>query len=318
MEALDRLKPGHRVEVFPTRASSAEELVDRLQGAQALINVRSYSRFDRETLSRLPELRLISVLGTGTDNIDLQAANDLGILICNVPGASTTAVAEMAIGLMLAVAKRLVLADRDVRNRNWTAHVGLELEGKTLGVVGLGLIGQKLAHLARGLGMRVVGWSLTRDAERARACGVQLVELEELYRQADVISLHLRLSEQTAGMIGEREIGLMKPTAILINTARGGLVDQDALVSALQTSRIFGAGLDVYPTEPLPHDSPLRQLERVVLSPHLAWLTEEASERLRQQPVANILAWLEGQPINVCNPPAVAHPRQAQPGGRQE
>ncbi len=309
-DALAPLRAYGEVAVYGSRAADRAELLSRLEGADVAINVRAYTVFDAPLLAALPTLRLISILGTGTDNVDLRAAAEQGVVVTNTPGASTYSVAELAFALMLAAARHVPLADRRLRGGEWHHTKGLELHGKTLGVVGLGLIGQAMASMGAGFGMRVLAWSFRADAERARACGARLVELDELLRQADVVSLHLRASSEASGLIGRRELSLMKPTAILVNTARGALVDEEALAEALRAGRLFAAGLDVYQGEPLPADSPLRGLDNVVLSPHAGWVTDEASRRLVRMPVDNIIAYLEGRPQHVVNPVALQHERQ--------
>jgi D-3-phosphoglycerate dehydrogenase len=256
-------------------------------------------------LEALPKLRILSILGTGTDNVDLAAATERGIAVTNTPGASTVSVAELALGLVFAVARHIPLADRKVREGVWYHREAMELRSKTLGVVGLGLIGQEVARLAGALGLRVIAWSYTHDPERAERCGAELVELDELLSQADIISLHLRAAPEAEGLIGRRELGLMKPSAILINTARASLVDQGVLIEALKEGRITGAGFDTFWQEPVPEDSPLLELESFVLSPHVGWVTHEASARLRKMPVDNIIAFLEGDPVHVVNPEAL-------------
>lgn len=298
---LEALRPYGEVVLHGTKAADKQELIERLRGAQALINIRAYSRFDEEVLSALPDLRHLAILGTGTDNVDLKAATRLGITVSNTPGASTTSVAEHGFALMLAAARHVVAADRAMREGQWKHIQGIELKGKTIGIVGLGLIGQEMASMARGFGMNVIGWSLTKDEERARKAGVKLVELDDLISTADVISLHVRASDKTAGMIGARELGMMKPTAIIVNTARGPLIDEAALADALASGRIAAAGLDAFAQEPLPPDSPLLKLDNVVVTPHMAWVTAEASQRLRQMPVDNLISFFEGRPTNVVN-----------------
>lgn len=308
--ALDPLRARGEVVVHGSRAADRDELVRRLEGAEVAINIRAYTVFDAALLDALPQLRLISILGTGTDNVDLAAAAERGVVVTNTPGASTYSVAEMALALMLAAARHLPLADRKMRAGEWRHYKGIELHGKTLGVVGLGLIGQAMAQMGAALGMEVLAWSFRNDPERARACGARAVALDDLLRESDVVSLHLRASPEANGLIGKRELGLMKPTAILVNTARGALVDEAALAEALRKRRLFAAGLDAYQKEPLPADSPLRDLDNVVLSPHAGWVTEEASRRLTQMPVYNVLAYLDGYPRNVVNPAALEHPKQ--------
>ncbi len=298
---LERLKPYGDVILYSTKAAGEGELIDRLKGAAALINIRAYSRFTAEVLEALPDLKLISILGTGTDNVDLEAATRLGIAVTNVPGASTVSVAELTIALMFAAARNVARADRAIRSGEWRHVQGIELRGKTMGVVGLGAIGQEVATMARALGMNVVAWSMTRDDQRLRRVGATGMELDELLRVSDVVSLHVRSSAETAGLIGARELSLMKPTAILVNTARGALVDEAALADALASGRLGAAGLDVFAQEPIPDGSPLTKLDNVVLTPHFGWVTDEATARLRQVPVDNLIAFFEGRPTNVVN-----------------
>lgn len=307
--ALGPLRERGEVILHDTRAASRDELLSRLAGAEVAINIRAYTVFDAALLAALPELRLVSILGTGTDNVDLKAATERGVLVTNTPGASTYSVAELAFALMLAAARHVARFDREMRDGKWQHHKGFELHGKTLGVVGMGLIGQAMAQMAAGFGMRVLAWSFNNDPERARASGAEAVELDELLRRSDVVSLHVRASAEANGIIGRRELSLMKPTAILVNSARGALVDEVALAEALREGRLFAAGIDVYRQEPLPAESPLRGLDNVVLSPHAGWVTHEASGRLLKMPVDNVLAYLDGNPQNVVNPAALANKR---------
>jgi phosphoglycerate dehydrogenase-like enzyme len=306
---VEELRRLGEVEVFSTRAGSQDELLGRLRGAHALLNVRSYSSLDASLLAALPDLAHIAVFGTGTDNIDLTAAAELGIAVSNAPGANARSVAEHAVALALAVARSIPWHDRDLRAGRWVHHEGPELEGKTFGVVGLGNIGRHAARIASAFGMRVVGWSTTPDASRARAAGVELLELDELLSRSHIVSLHLAASERTRGIIGARELALMMPGAILVNTARGALVDEAALLDALRSDHLFGAGLDVFAEEPLPSGHPFTALENVVLTPHAGWVTREARQRLLRLPVENIAAHLAGTPRNIVNPDALAHSR---------
>lgn len=298
------------VALYNTRAASRAELLTRLAGAHVVLNVRSYTTFDAATLAELPDLALIAVFGTGTDNIDLEAAARLGIAVCNAPGANARSVAEHAVALALAVARSICRHDRDLRAGRWVHYEGPELEGKTFGVIGLGTIGQHTARIAAAFGMDVIAWSPRHDEERARSCGAELVAFDDLLRRADIVSLHLAASERTRGIIGARELALMRPGAILVNTARGALIDEAALLAALQEGRIFGAGLDVFMEEPLPAGHPFTMLENVVLTPHAGWVTREARERLLRLPVENIAAYLAGRPRNIVNPDALKHARR--------
>ncbi len=307
---IARLQQRGDVAVYSTRAASTAELVDRLSGAEIAINVRAYTKFDADLLAILPDLRMVSILGTGTDNFDLTACTNHGVVVTNTPGASTTAVAELTFGLLLAVARHLALTDRMVRDGTWYHEQGFELRGKVLGVVGLGLIGQEVARLGKAFGMSVIAWSFHQDPARAQALGAELVSLDELLRQSDVVSIHLRNSAEARGMIGKREIGLLKPASVLINTARAAIVDQDALLEALQEKRLAGAGLDVFLQEPMPADNPWIKLDNVVLSPHGGTVTREATERLARAPIDNIFRYLDGEPTSVVNAKALEHPRQ--------
>jgi phosphoglycerate dehydrogenase-like enzyme len=309
--ALDRLRERGEVRVYTSRATSEDELAERMRGADVVINVRAFTRFDERLLARLPALRLVAIVGTGADHVDLAAAEQYGVVISNAPGANARSVAEHAIALLFAVARQIPLHDRETRMGEWRHHEGLELQGKTLGIVGLGNIGRTVAHMASAIGLRVIAWSFTTDPERARSCGAELVEFDELLRQADIVSLHVPATPESRGMIGVRELGLLRPGAIFINTARAALVDEPALLAALSSGRLGGAGLDVHNPEPLPPDSPYFGLENVVLTPHIGWVTGAAGERLVQMPIENVLAYLAGTPRFIVDPAALEHPKQA-------
>ena len=300
---FERLRAYGEVVHYGTRPADLEELYRRLADADAAINVRGYSKFTEETFARAPRLKMVSVVGTGVDNFDLAAASRHGVTVCNTPGINYQSVAELGLGLLLAVARNLPISDRRMRQGIWQQDKGPELAGKTVGLLGLGLIGQRFAEMCGALGMRVIGWSFRHDPERAAACGVELVERDEVFRQADIVSLHIRATPETRGFVGRRELSLMKPTAILINTARGAVVDAEALRDALVERRIFGAGLDVHVPEPYPlKQNIFKDLDNVVLLPHLGGSTFESAERTQQLTVDNIIAFLEGRPENVVNP----------------
>lgn len=298
---LEELKRLGEVTLYGDRADSRDELVRRLAGADAAINVRAYTQFDEALFAALPKLRHVAIFGVGTDNFDLDAATRYGVLISNCPGENARSVAEHAIALMFAVARTIPAYDRDVRAGLWRHYDGVELEGKTLGVLGLGSIGRHVARMAAGLGMNVVAWSPTRDEARAAALGVTQLELGGVLRQADVLQVCVALSERTRGLIGARQFSLMKPGAILVNTARAPIVDEAALIEALRSGRLRGAGLDVFAPEPLAPDSPLRELENLVLTPHAGWVTDDARRRLLIAPVRNLANWLAGSPTNIVN-----------------
>lgn len=283
--AFETLRKHAEVQHFDTLPGSPERLIERIREAEIVINIRSSSKFTEETFAACPHLRLLSIWGTGTDNVDLAAARRHGVTVTNTPGVSALSVAEHALALMLAVARQIPGQDAAVRNGSWPRGQGIELYGKTLGLMGLGAIGRRFAQLGGGIGMRVIAWTMHPNP----ALGVELAAFEDVLRASDVVSLHVRLSPETQGMIGAREFDLMKPQAILINTARGALVDEGALIQALSSKRIAAAGLDVFTTEPLPYGHPLTTLPNVVLTPHSAGITPEALEAGLQMAVANVL-----------------------------
>lgn len=295
---LDRLRPFGEVALYTDRPASDDEKVRRAQGATILINSRGAVKWPGQLLRRLPGLRMISTCGIGSDAIDLAAARDLGIVVSNIPGQTAALVAEHALALMLAVARRLAFHTDALKHGRWLYKDSVFLGGKTLGIVGAGSIGAQTARLARAIGMNVIAWTFHPTEERARQLGLTLVSLEELLGTADVVSIHVMLTEQSRGLIGARELSLMKPAALLINTARGAIVDTAALVSALNTGRLAGAGIDCYDLEPIPPDHALLACEHVVLTPHNADQTPEGTELLNAGAVDNVIAFLEGKPRN--------------------
>jgi phosphoglycerate dehydrogenase-like enzyme len=295
----DRLRRLGDLVIYDSLAPDPSDLAVRLKDARVTINIRSSSLFTAEVLSACPGLKHIVVLGVGVDNVDLVACREKGILVTNTPGHSTDAVAEHAIALALAVARRLNENDRAVREGEWARHPIVQLSGKTLGVIGAGPIGMRMAALGRGLGMKVVAWTFNPTDERAKAMGAPFLALDELMTISDVVSLHLPISDKSRGLIDINTLSLMKPDAILVNTARGAIVDESALAQALQRDQIGGAGLDAYMTEPLPLGHELGRLNNVILSPHNAAMTMEAGIRGLEMVAENIEAWLEGNPTNI-------------------
>ncbi len=269
------------IEVTNCAGKPREELERALAGAHALI-VRSETRVTADLLTRGPNLRVIARAGTGVDNIDVHAATRRGIAVMNAPGANTVSAAEHAMGLLLAQARHIPWAAEAMRRGEWDRKrfEGTELRGKTIGIVGLGRIGGHVAQLARAFGMHVVGHDPYLSPERAAELQIKLLPLDQLLGQADVVTLHVAHTEQTHHLINAERLKLMKPTAVLVNTARGELVDEAALAEAVREKRIGGAAIDVFAVEPLPADAPLRKLERVILTPHLAASTAEAQERV--------------------------------------
>jgi phosphoglycerate dehydrogenase-like enzyme len=295
---LDRLRKYGEVVLHKDRPLEADEKVRRMRGATCLINSRSAVKWPGEVLRQLPELKMVAVCGIGTDAIDLQTAREMGIAVCNLPGRTAAIVAEHAFGLMFAVAKRAWFQTNELKSGRWTRTLNVGLRGKTLGLIGAGNIAAEMAQLARAIGMNVQCWTFHPSEERAARMGVAFVPLDELLATADVVSLHVQLTDATRGMIGERELSRMKPGAILINTARGPIVETVSLAAALHSGRLAGAGIDVFDAEPLPLDNPLLACEQVVLTPHNADQTPEGMELLNSGVVDNVIAFLEGRPQN--------------------
>lgn len=273
------------------RKITEEEAIRLLQGVDALI--AGGIKMTRKVLDSTDRLKIIARRGVGFDSVDLQAATDRGIVVTTTPGAITHAVADFTFGLMLTVARNIHQADTAIRAGKWLVLMGTELWNKTLGIIGLGRIGKAVAKRARGFEMHILAYDVYQDEAFAREHGVKYVSLEELLQASDFVSINAPLSSDTSHLINEKTLRLMKPTAFLINTARGGLVDEQALIYALQNKQIAGAGLDVFEKEPLP-DSPLRTLENVVLTSHLAGYSREGMQAAGMMAAQNVVTVLEG------------------------
>lgn len=303
---IERLTKIAAVEFYSQRASGDGELIERVRNANVILSFRpAFTRFLKPVLDGAPNLRMVCISGTGTEDVAVADATSRGIAVANVPGPSNRAVAEHCLALLFAVARAVATQDRAIRRGEWKAIQGIELGGRTLGIVGVSGISSELAPLARGLGMKVISWSRNNDPARAAAIGSQAVPLDELLETADVISLHIRLNETTRHMIGADQFARMKRGTILINTARGGVVDEAALLRALGSGQLGGAGLDVFETEPLPAGHPFLNSENVVMTPVSAWSTVDASARMINQSIENVVQFLAGTPVNVVNPTAL-------------
>ena len=283
-------------EPFP----SPEALESALADATIVIAMRERTAFPREVLEKLPALRLLVTTGMANASIDVAAAADLGITVCGTPG-SPTAAPELTWALLLALARNIPAEDSSLRAGSWQSTVGFELAGRTLGVVGLGKIGRRIAAYGQAFGMDVLAWSQNLTDEAAAEAGVGKVSKEELFRNSDVATLHLRLSPRSEGIVGEPELRLLGPDGILVNTARGPLVDQDALVRALAEGWIAGAALDVFDHEPLPPGHPLLTAPNTVLSPHLGYVTREGYRQFYGGALEDVKAWLAGSPLRVIS-----------------
>jgi phosphoglycerate dehydrogenase-like enzyme len=287
-------------------ALKGEAVIAALADYDVVLAMRERTRLSKDVIDRLPKLRLLSFTGARNAAVDIPACAARGITVCNtVPkGGYSYDTSELALGLLLAAARHIVTGHDEIHTGRFQERVklGLSMEGATLGVIGLGRLGGRMAQYGLALGMTVLAWSQHLTAERANEIGAKLVSKDELLARSDAISLHLVLSDRSRGTIGAADIAKMKPGAILINTSRGPLVDQSALVAALHQGRITAA-LDTYDEEPLPADHPLRTAPNTVLTPHLGYVTERNMTELYVASIANIAAWLNGSPINVVNPP---------------
>ena len=294
-----KLQQGHRVVVFDQRLPDVEAAARALASFDVIGIMRERTPFPRALLEKLPNLKLLVTTGKRNASIDLEAAKARKVTVCNTGGAGR-ATAELAIGLMIALARHLREEFQAMRPGGaWQTTLGFDLEGKTLGIIGLGNLGAKVGKIGSAIGMKVIAWSENLTPERAQERGAERVDKDELFKRSDVISIHSVLSPRTRGLVGARELALMKPTALLINTSRGPIVDEKAMLAALKEKRIGGYGADTFDVEPLPADHPLRSEPRALLTPHLGYVTEETYRDFYSGMVAAIEAWLAGKPIGV-------------------
>lgn len=299
------------ITVFDRHLSEAEA-AEVLQPFDVICTVRERMALPRTLIERLANLKLITIVGMSLPNLDMAAASESGILVAHSDFANPRfravrdATPELAWGLLIATVRNLAEEHRRMRDGGWQGSVGVTLAGKTLGLLGLGRTGKRMAEYGRVFGMEVIAWSQNLTEEAASAAGARRVEKAAVFESSDVVSIHLVLSERTRGLVGEPELALMKPHAYLVNTSRGPIVDEAALISALQTGRIAGAGLDVFDVEPPAPDHPLRRLPNVTLSPHLGYVTREMLAAFYSDSIEAVVAWLDGAPIRIANPEALS------------
>ncbi|MGF6647998.1 D-2-hydroxyacid dehydrogenase family protein [Paraburkholderia sp. GAS82] len=291
------LQPQANTVFFHDHVSDADALAARLAPFDAVVLMRERTRFDANLLARLPRLKLIVSVGMWNAAIDLDAAKSRGIVVSGTTGGDAAATPALTWSLILAATRNLYGEAASLRAGGWQTRVGMDVNGKTLGVLGLGRIGEAVARIGVAFGMRVIAWSQNLSSERAAEVGVQRVEKDELFREADVLTIHLKLGDRTKGLVGARELGLMKPGAYLVNTSRGPIVSEDALIEALQERRIGGAALDVFDEEPLAAGHPFRFLPNVLATPHIGYVTENTYHVAYPQIVEAIRAWIDGAPI---------------------
>ncbi len=300
MADWSRLQANHRITVFDKPFKNQDEVAKALAGFEIVNIMRERTPFPRALFERLPDLKLLITTGPRNASVDVKAANERGIVVCGTD-AGGHATAELAFGLILSLARNLPTEFTNMREGRWQTTLGNDIRGKTLGLLGLGKLGGEVAKFGKAFGMNLIAWSQNLTPERAAEIGAQRVEKDELFRRADYISVHLVLSDRSRGLVGARELGLMKPTASIVNTSRGPIIDASALAATLKEKRIASAALDVYDTEPLPADHPLRSEPRAVLTPHIGYVTEESYRVFFDGVIAAIEGWLAGKHIRVLS-----------------
>lgn len=302
LEMADWSPLASRVEIVVERKPFADEneAAQKLADTEIVAAMRERTPFPRSLVERLPKLKLLNTTGMRNASFDMTALRDRGIVVCGTEGGGLDT-AELTWGLIIGAARRIAEDHRAMREGLWQTRVGNRLEGKTLGVLGLGRLGSAVARVGLAFNMKVIAWSPNLTAERAAAAGVERVDKATLLRQSDVLTVHVVLSPRSRGLVGRDDIALMKKTAILVNTSRGPIVDTGAVIEALNAGRLGYAAFDVYDREPLPSDHPLRRAPNVLLTPHIGYVTEENYRSSYPQIVANVLAFLDGKPVRVIS-----------------
>ena len=290
------------VSFFADHLSDEGALAERLADFDVVMGMRERTAFPRSLLQRLPKLRCLITTGARNASFDMEAATELGITVCGTQGAGEGPT-ELTWGLIIGLLRRISEEDRLTRAEGkWGSYVGTGLQGKTLALLGLGHIGSLVARVGNAFDMRVIAWSQNLTAERAAECGATLVDKDSLFSEGDVVSVHVRLSDRTRGLVGAHEIGVMKNTAILVNISRGPIVDEPALISALERRAIGGAALDTFDVEPLPADHPFLALDNTLITPHVGYVTDDGYRAFYSGVVENIRAFAAGEPVRVINP----------------
>ncbi len=302
-----------QVLAFSDHWTNLDTLKEKLDTFEVVVAMRERTPFPRELLELLPNLQLLVTTGMRNASIDMNAATNLGILVCGTRGGGLTT-AELAWGLILALLRHIPQEYQSIRQGHWQTTVGIGLKGKILGLLGLGNLGSHMATIGRAFGMSVIAWSQNLTAERAAQFGATLVTKDNLFASSDILSIHLQLSDRTRGLVGARELRLMKPTAYLVNTSRGPIVDEKALLQTLEAHGIAGAGLDVFDKEPLSLGHPFRSLDGIIVTPHLGYVTRETYELFYPDAVEDITSYLRGQPLRVLNPDVMGKNRGVKAG----
>ena len=295
------LPPETEVEYFHDHIDNEDQLVERLKDFDLVMGMRERTPFTRTILSRLPKLRLLITTGRRNASFDTEAATELGIAVCGTGGAGEGPT-ELTWGLIIAMLRHIPEEDQRAREGSWGTTVGVGLKGKTLGLLGLGHIGSLVARVGAAFDMNIIAWSQNLTAERAKECQATLVDKDTLFKDSDIVSVHVVLSDRSRGLVAARELALMKPTAYLVNISRGPIVDEKALIDVLQRKAIAGAALDTFDIEPLPADHPLFKTPNTLLCPHLGYVTEEGYRAFYAGVIENVRAFASGEPVRMINP----------------
>jgi D-3-phosphoglycerate dehydrogenase len=293
-----QLKGRADIQVFTKPLGGEDNAAKQLADFEIIVGMRERTPFPAALIRRLPKLKLLITTGMRNLSFDLDAARAQGVTVCGTGGVGSPT-SELAVGMMIALMRDIPGQFASMRQGGWQTRPGHDLAGKTLGLLGLGKVGSGVASAGNALNMRIIAWSQNLTEQRAAECRARRVEKDEMFRQSDVLSIHLILSERTRGLVGARELGLMKPTAYLINTSRGPIVDEAALFKTLQEKRIAGAAIDVYGVEPPPADHPIRKLDNVLLTPHLGYVSAENFAKMYHDAVEDVVAFLDGKPVRV-------------------
>ncbi|HEY6858408.1 MAG TPA: D-2-hydroxyacid dehydrogenase family protein [Pseudolabrys sp.] len=289
------------IKVFNAPLDGPDAVIKALQGFAIVVGMRERTPFPRKVIEALPDLKLLITTGARNNSFDVKACAERGVTVCGT-GAAGSPTTGIAFGLMLELTRRIGFENARLKaGKPWQVTIGRDLEGLTLGILGLGKLGQRSATVGKAFGMRTIAWSQNLTEEKAKAAGADFVSKEDLFRNADFITIHLVLSDRSRGLVGAKELGLMKKTSYLINTARGPIVDEKALIGALQNNAIAGAGLDVFDVEPLPLNHPFRKMDNVVITPHLGYVSEQNYRKYFPDIVEDIRAWLDGKPVRVIS-----------------
>ncbi len=296
-----RLGPDASVVMFHDHVAGEAALAARLADFDVLVLMRERTPLDASLIAALPRLKLVVTVGLWNAAIDVEAAKARGIPVCGTAGGDPDATPALAWGLVLAVTRGIAAQSASVRAGGWQVGLGTDIAGRTLGILGLGKIGRRMAQFGQVFGMKTIAWSANLTAESAAEVGVERVEREDLFRRADVLTIHLKLGDRTRGLVGVHELGLMKPDSYVVNTSRGPIVDEAALIAALRDGLIAGAALDVFDTEPLPPDHPYRTLPNVLATPHIGYVSRNTYAAAFPQIVEAIVAWRAGAPIHVLD-----------------